>query len=313
MNSEYLNKVTMGDSEELLEKLESNSIDIVITDPPYFLDKLDNEWNLNEVNSTENQKTITSMPSGMKFNKNKGVELYEWYSLISKKVFRVLKPGGFFFTFSSPRLYHRMACAVDDSGFEIRDAFIWLYTQNQPKAMSLNHIIDKRKKTKEKKEQLKKELDGWKTPQLKSCYEPIVMGRKPLDKNNLDNMLKHKVGLVNTNITTGDDMFPANVVSTDKIDCDIDRYFLIGKPTKKEKGSYNTHKTVKPISICKHLMKLFMFNKDGVVLDPFLGSGTTAVAAKQLQRDFIGFEINEEYVEISNKRLSKIKEIDLPF
>ena len=60
---------------------------------------------------------------------------------ISKEIFRILKPGGFFFSFASPRLYHRMTCAIDDAGFEIRDSFIWLYTQNQPKAMSLNHFV----------------------------------------------------------------------------------------------------------------------------------------------------------------------------
>lgn len=98
-------------------------------------------------------------------------------------------------------------------------------------------------------------------------------------------------------------MFPANVISTDEIIEEVDRCFLIKKPSKKEKGEFNTHKTVKPIEICKHLINLTLFNNEGIVLDPFIGSGTTAVAAKMLGKNFIGFEINSEYIEIANKRL----------
>ena len=94
---------------------------------------------------------------------------------MAQAVRRVLKPGGFFFSFSSPRRYHRLTCAVEDSGFLIRDTFLWLYLQNQPKAMSLNHFIERMPIPHEAKESLKSRLDGWKTPQIRSCYEPIVV------------------------------------------------------------------------------------------------------------------------------------------
>jgi len=244
----------------------------------------------------------------MKFSREQGVNLYNWYSMIAKEVHRVLKPGGYFFTFSSPRLYHRMASAVDDAGFEIRDAFLWLYTQSQAKAMALNHVIKKRKDlSDEQKEALSNKLDGWKTPQLKSNYEPIVFGRKKTEGNNLDNVLKYEVGLLNTNVTTGDDRFPSNVISTDPISDDIDRAFLISKPSKKEKREYNFHKTVKPIEICVHLIRLSVLSEDAIVLDPFMGSGTTAVATKILGLNYLGFEINKEYIEIANKRLDEVQ------
>ena len=303
MNDRLINIISHGSSEELLKQLEDSSIDVVITDPPYFLDKLDANWDIDIVNSKKNQQVIKSLPAGMRFSREQGVELYKWYYMISIEIYRVLKPGGFFFTFSSPRLYHRVASAVDDAGFEIRDSFIWLYTQNQAKAMSLNHVIKRKNISEEKKQELIKLLNGWKTFQLKSCYEPIVVGQKPVEGSNLENIIKYKVCLGNTNATTGDNMFPANVISTDEIIEEVDRCFLIKKPSKKEKGEFNTHKTVKPIEICKHLINLTLFNNEGIVLDPFIGSGTTAVAAKMLGKNFIGFEINSEYIEIANKRL----------
>jgi len=308
MINNFKNKILEGDALKLFKKIPDNSIDLVLTDPPYFLDKLDSNWDLEEVNSKKNMKVITSLPAGMKFSREQGVNLYNWYSMIAKEVHRVLKPGGYFFTFSSPRLYHRMASAVDDAGFEIRDAFLWLYTQSQAKAMALNHVIKKRKDlSDEQKEALSNKLDGWKTPQLKSNYEPIVFGRKKTEGNNLDNVLKYEVGLLNTNVTTGDDRFPSNVISTDPISDDIDRAFLISKPSKKEKREYNFHKTVKPIEICVHLIRLSVLSEDAIVLDPFMGSGTTAVATKILGLNYLGFEINKEYIEIANKRLDEVQ------
>ncbi len=217
-------------------EIEDDSIDLVLTDPPYFLDKLDNNWNYEKVGKTNNQHTVTSLPAGMKFDRQQGKNFYEWYLLVSKEIFRVLKPGGFFFSFSSPRLYHRMASAVDDAGFELRDVFIWLYTQNQMKAMGLSHFIDKMGVDLQKKTEIKNKLSGWKTPQIKSCFEPIAMGQKPTSGTYLENMLENEVGLLNANLRIGDEMYPANVVSTENISEQIDKAFLVSKPDKKEKG-----------------------------------------------------------------------------
>ncbi|MFW6389852.1 MAG: DNA methyltransferase [Halanaerobiales bacterium] len=190
-NEDFLNKIIHGDSMKLLDKLEENSIDVVLTDPPYFLDKMDNNWDDDTVSSTDNHYAVKSLPAGMKFDRKHGIKFYEWYFEIAKKIKKILKPGGFFFSFSSPRLYHRMGCAVDDAKLLIRDCFIWLYSMNQPKAMSLNHFIDKMEVEEEVKEKIKDELDGWKTPKVKSCFEPILMAQKKQDKTYLNNILKH--------------------------------------------------------------------------------------------------------------------------
>ncbi len=88
----------------------------------------------------------------------------------------------------------------------------------------------------------------------------------------------------------------------------IDKAFLLPKPTKKEKGDYNDHKTVKPLAICEYLIKLSAFSKNAVILDPFVGSGTTAVAARTLGKNYIGVDSNEKYVKIAEKRLKEIDE-----
>ena len=310
-NKKFINKIVCGDTMNILPQIENSSIDVVLTDPPYFLDKLDNNWNYEKVSNQDNQHVIKSLPSGMKFDREQGKRFYNWYLEVSKEIFRVLKPGGFFFSFSSPRLYHRMASAIDDAGFEIRDAFMWLYTQNQAKAMGLDHFIEKINTDKEAKEKIKEKLNGWKTPQIKSCFEPIAMAQKPTKQTYLNNILKYDVGLLNTNIKIGNDMYPANVFTVDSINELIDKAFLLSKPTKKEKGDYNDHKTVKPLAICEYLINLSAFSKTAVILDPFVGSGTTAVAAKKLQRNYIGIDSNEKYVKIAKRRLAEIdKEIE---
>ena len=304
--NDFVDKIIHGDSLEVLQRIPANSIDMALTDPPYFLDKLDNGWNLEKVHDKRNQQVVTSLPAGMKFDSQQGKNFYRWYKEVSLQVFRVLKPGGFFFSFSSPRLYHRMCSAIDDSGFEIRDGFIWLYTQNQPKAMSLNHFIDRMDISNDEKENLKEKLKGWKTPQLKSCYEPISMAQKPTDGTFLQNILENKVGLFNTSVSIGNNMFPSNVFAVDPMGDLIDRFFLIPKPSAKEKGQSNNHLTVKPLAVCEYLISLAAFSPEAIVLDPFVGSGTTAVAAKGLGYHFIGIDINDGYVGIAEERLSKI-------
>jgi len=313
-NNRLINKILLGHAEKILMQIENDSIDLILTDPPYFLDKMDNNWDPRTISTiTDYCHVVKSLPPGMKFDREQGKKFYKWYFRISKELYRILKPGGFFFSFSSPRLYHRMACAIDDAGFLIRDCFIWLYTQNQPKAMSVNHFIDRLNYDKKSKIKLKKVLKGWKTPQIKSCFEPIVMAQKKQEKTFLNNMQKYKVGLLNTNIKIGKNlnMFPSNVMTLDENNDILSRCFLLPKPGKEERGVFNNHKTVKPLAICEYIIKLTTFSKNSIVLDPFVGSGTIVVAAKKLNRKFIGIDINKEYVEITYKRLKEFKKVGL--
>lgn len=304
---DLINKVTLGDCVNIMKNMPSNSIDMVCTDPPYFLDGLGDDWNKQSLDNKGSSSLVGNLPKGMKFDRNQSKKFNEFYSKVSHEVFRVLKPGGAFLSFSSPRLYHSMAWAIEEAGFEIRDMLGWIYTQSQVKAFSQDHIIEKDSgKTAEQKAALKELCKDWKTPQLKPAIEPICFAVKPIEGRYIDNFQKYGVGLMNTSAETkvGEGYFPSNIVVTEDVGQSLDKVFLVAKPTKIEKGSYNTHLSVKPVSLISHLIKLF--TKEGAtVLDPFMGSGTTAVACVQAKRSYIGFDINAEYIKITERRVKE--------
>jgi site-specific DNA-methyltransferase (adenine-specific) len=287
-----------------LEKLEDNSIDCVITDPPYFIDKLDNKWSSNEIKNDTKNSHIKHLPKGMKFDKMQVKNLYEYYLELSRLLFRKMKPGAYFLSFSSPRLYHAIAMSCEIAGFEVRDMINWVYTQSMPKGMSVSHIIEKMDLTQEEKRQLIEEYKDFKTPQIRSCFEPICVAMKPIGKLTfIQNELQFKTGLLDFSQKVGIecDRVPANIITTEEY-CDAyDKNFLVSKPGKNEKGENNTHITVKPVSLMEHLVQLFS-KKDALVVDPFLGSGTTALACKNTGRRCLGVELNREYYEICLQR-----------
>jgi len=300
------NKIIILNADCMIElnKLQDNSIDCVITDPPYFIDKLDNNWSSTEVNSDVKNSHITHLPKGMKFDKSQVKNLYDYYLELSKLLFKKMKPGAYFLSFSSPRLYHAIAMSCEIAGFEIRDMINWTYTQSMPKGMSVSHIIEKMKITEEEKNKLIDEYKNYKTPQIRSCFEPICVAMKPLGKFTfIQNELKFKTGLLDFSQKVGIDnnRVPANIITTEEYNESYDKNFLVSKPSKSEKGESNTHITVKPLALIEHLIKLFS-KKGSLVVDPFLGSGTTALACKNTERKFFGTELNSEYYDICLNR-----------
>jgi len=289
MNHRY----ELGNCLELLKTIPNNTIDMCLTDPPYFLEGLGDQWNVesvSEMTSSRVLSTIKSLPAGMKFDRKQGYDFEQFMRGISDEIFRVLKPGGFYISFSAARLYHRMTVAVEDSGFEIRDMIGWTYS-GQAKAFSQDHIIRKQKNlSEEQKENLIKELNGWKTPQLRPCIEPMCLAQKPTEGKFIDNWIKWGVGLMNTTEKLGDN-FPGNIIP-------------VSKPTKKEKGDFNDHVSVKPMTLIEHLIRLYT-QEGATVLDPFLGSGTTLIAAENTGRNCVGFEVSPQYFEIILKRFSE--------
>jgi site-specific DNA-methyltransferase (adenine-specific) len=292
-----LNQIYVGDALELMDKIDSSSVDLVLTDPPYFLEKLDNNWNLSEVKKVTRGQAIKNLPAGMKFDPEQGRNLQKWYFVVSEKVYRVLKPGGFFLSFSSPRLVHRMSVAVEDAGFHIRDMFIWLYKEGRAKGFSLSHFAKNSGKDLSK---------NWKTPQVRGNYEPIVVAQKPPEGTLLNNFFKYGTGLFDFSAKTEKSYTPSNVLQTEEIE-GVPPIFLVSKPSKDERID-NDHPTVKPVELLRHLIRLTT-QEGAVVLDPFVGSGSTAVAAILENRSFIGFEINEYYAKIAHTRIEKVIQI----
>ncbi len=288
-----------------LKTIPDNSLDLVITDPPYFIDNLGDDWNETKITNRETNSHIKHLPKGMKFSKKQGQDLYNFYLEVSKLIYMKLKPGAFFLSFICPRLYHKIACAIDDAGFDIRDQINWIYPVNIPKGMSITHIINKLKISNEEKEKLIEKYKGYKTPMLKSNFEPIVIAIKPLNKTYLNNELVYNTGLIDFNIKVGidNDKVISNIITLEEFETTFDRNFLVNKPNKKEKGDFNFHISVKPVILLEHLIKIFS-KKDSVILDPFAGSGSTGVACKNTERRCILIEKNVNYIEIIKKRLN---------
>jgi site-specific DNA-methyltransferase (adenine-specific) len=300
-------QIIHNDCMKELEKMPDNSIDCVITDPPYFIDKLDTKWSPTEIKEDVKNSHIKHLPKGMKFDKNQVKELYDYYLKLSTLLFQKMKPGAYFLSFSSPRLYHAIAMSCEIAGFEIRDMINWNYTQSMPKGMSMNHIIQKMNISEEEKTRLCEEYAEFKTPQIRSCFEPICVSMKPIGKLTfIKNELQFKTGLLDFSQKVGSDgdRVPANIITTEEYNESYDKNFLVSKPGKKEKGEHNTHITVKPVALMEHLVQLFS-KKNALVVDPFLGSGTTALACKNTGRRCIGIELNKEYYDISIARCNE--------
>lgn len=109
-----------------------------------------------------------------------------------------------------------------------------------------------------------------------------------------------------------DGRWPSNVLFLDPLFADYNKFFMIPKPVASEKGEDNTHFSVKPVKLMERLIQLFtpkpsVVKEDVLILDPFAGSGTTAIACKNLRRKFIGFERDDKYFEIAKNRISNHK------
>ena len=145
-------KVLSGDCREVMAELEAESVDAIVTDPPYELGFMGKAWDA----------------SGVAFDPE------TW-----RHALRVLKPGGHLLAFSGSRTYHRMACAIEDAGFEIRDQIMWVYGSGFPKSHNLEG-----------------EWSGWGTA-LKPAHEPIVVARKPFKGTVAANVMAHGTGALN--------------------------------------------------------------------------------------------------------------------
>ncbi|WWE76411.1 site-specific DNA-methyltransferase [Burkholderia gladioli] len=142
----------LGDCRDVLKTIADASIDAIVTDPPYELGFMGRDWDRSGVAN----------------------DVAVWVECL-----RVLKPGGHLLAFSGARTYHRMACAIEDAGFELRDQIMWIYGSGFPKSKNLDGA-----------------WAGWGTA-LKPAHEPICVARKPLQGTVARNVLVHGTGALN--------------------------------------------------------------------------------------------------------------------
>ena len=288
-----MHDLLVGDCREILKDMPSKSVDMILTDPPYFLDGFDNKWSKGKQKANTQKGIVGGLPVGMKFSKNQGKQLQNFMSPIAEELHRVLKPGGFCLVFSFPRLVHRMGVAFEDASFEIRDLYAWEFSnKSQTKAFSHNHFVKNKKNlSEEEKEEILASLVDRKTPQFGPRFESIICAKKENEGTFVDNWIKYKLGFIDVSVSK--DMFGTSPSTLIKVN-------------KEDKPAFNYHLTTKPVQLCKYFIETFTCPGQ-VVLDPFVGSGTTSVAAKLSNRSSIGIDIFQEYIDICNTRLEQIK------
>lgn len=375
-----------GNCIEVLKTLPENSVDSIVTDPPYGLEFMGNDWDA-PWKSSEVVKVTDKSTNGIFHDKgfNHGIrfsrglvemqEFQKWSTGWAKEIFRVIKPGGYILVFGGSRTYHRMACAIEEAEFEIRDQIMWVYGSGFPKSMNISLSM-------EKKGIDSSQWEGWGTA-LKPAHEPIVLARKPLDGTVIDNIAAWGVGGINIDgsrvpseaitinkleewsgfgqkiepdyksETNTKGRWPANFIhdGSDEVtelfpnskggaypakrgqavattfasgqeteggframgdDGSASRFFYCAKANTKDRNlgldekEKNTHPTVKPTELMRYLIRLVTPPK-GVVLDPFMGSGSTGKAAVLDDFSFIGIEQNADYIEIAKKRIGAVE------
>jgi site-specific DNA-methyltransferase (adenine-specific) len=358
-------RILEGDNRDVLKTIADNTIDAIVTDPPYGIDFLGKDWDAN----------------------TGALETYQ-------ECLRVLKPGGYILAFSAARTYHHLAVTVETAGFEIRDQIMWIYGSGFPKSQDIGRQLHKKHKGKPDKQrfdpsimikvdcdqyrhptngklyralpdingdrlavshegtkygtvyeeviEVDSEWSGWGTS-LKPAHEPIVLARKPTKLSFAKNVETWGTGALNINATrignfiptqpsTGTNVihrelegsdesnaidgipntvgrFPSNVIG--EFPDDIQKYFYCPKVSRKERHvgfdsadtTGNNHPTVKPIALMEYLIKL-VTPAGGLVLDPFNGSGSTGMAAVELGCEYIGIELDPNYVKIAETRIS---------
>jgi DNA modification methylase len=294
LNNEFINKVINADCREIIPSLDNNSIDLFLSDIPYGIN-LD-EWDV--LHNNTNSALLGSSPaqlgkSGFKrrgkpingwneADKNIGKEYYEWCLTWTKLLFPKMKEGSSVFIFGARRTIHQAILAMEDGGFLLRDLLIWNKKNAHHRAQKISITLERRG--------LKDEAEkwaGWRLGNLAPITEPIAWFFKPYKKTITDNLLKNNLGAMNIEGTKKYVQDHTNLLD-----------FSFGK------NEQRYHEAQKPISINEFLIELTTIEGQ-TVLDSFVGSGTTAVAAKNTKRNFIAIEANKQYADIARKRLEE--------
>jgi len=294
------NKIICGDCTTELKKLPLNSIDVCITDPPYNYEFIGHKWNVEEIQRrterVKNSKTLvkhipygSGLAGGVRNNRwyernAQNVKDYrEWCSTWGKEVFRVLKPGAYVLVFNSTRTIAHVQVALENAGFYARDIIVWRKNSGIPKGLNFSGKLKKEGVEGDEK------WKGWHSC-LRNEWEAIALLQKPLINNYPETVKKFDIGLLHTQ--NGNGGFQSNIIEN------------VSNKDKKE--NFNIHCTVKPVKLIGRLIDLVLpLDQSKIVLDPFLGSGTTAIAALDKGVSYLGIEINEDYCRIAQKRIDR--------
>jgi site-specific DNA-methyltransferase (adenine-specific) len=313
-----------GDCLEVLGSLEPESVDAILTDPPYGIGFQHERWDSVAI------REAAARAGHDRLSPNEAFEA--WCLMLATECRRVMKPGAFLAAFGSPRTYHRLVCGIEDAGLEVRDTLMWLYAEGMSKS---------------------RHYPGGRATTLKPAFEPIVLARRELDGTTEETIARHGTGALNAEACKVEGRHPANVILGHDPGCGErrcapgcpvaaadacaeegrsrlapSRFLYCPKASRKERDAgcerlprrtldlfpnakgdkaapeaRNPHPTVKPLELMRWLVRL-LCPPGGLVLDPTAGSGTTGAAAALEGRRFLGIELEPAYVEIAAARIA---------
>ena len=291
---DLLDKIHHSDCVELIERLPDESVHSVVTDIPYGI-SLD-DWDV--LHSNTNSALLGQSPAqiGKSAFKRRGKpirgwssadkkipkEYQEWCSTWAKPLFQKVKKGGSVFIFGARRTIHRALIALEDEGFLVKDILAWEKPSAHHRAQRISIVLNRRGL-----ESAAEDWEGWRLGNLAPIWEPVAWLFKPYDHTVTDNVLEHDLGAVNMEVIRRNGDSPTN---------------LLRASLEEER----LHEAQKPVDLVRQLIELTT-RKGHVVLDPFCGSGTTAIAAIRSGRNFVCGDSKPEYVELSRNRIDKEK------
>lgn len=277
-------RIYHADCLQILPKLKEQSVDALISDIPYGINYA--EWdvivpNTNSAllgNSPAQQqsklfKTRGKPLNGWSANDLDATAYQEWATQFLTESFRLLKPGSPLLILCGRRMLHHLIIGAEKSGFIYKDTITWNKQSAPFRAQRIQQVLSKRKSTVKGK--------NWRLGNLAPVCEPIVYLFKP-----------YKIG------TTLTDCFIQDRLGCFNADVLTSNYLEISGRIK-----HRQHDTEKPLELMLTLVNLVTM-KNHVILDPFMGSGSTGLACTQSGRRFIGIEQNEGYFQIARQRLS---------
>ncbi|MBQ7585608.1 MAG: site-specific DNA-methyltransferase [Desulfovibrionaceae bacterium] len=291
-----LNTIYHGDARSILPQIMAESIDHVISDIPYGISHTSWDVMHNNTNSAllgaspaQNKAGAIFKTRGKPLNgwseadKKIPLEYYEWCRTWTCSLYTLTKPGSSILIFAGRRLAHRAICAFEDTGFIFKDMLAWHKEKAIYRAQHLSKVYERRKDLKNAQK-----WDGWKIGNLRPLFEPILWFMKPykIGGTLADNIINYGLGAYNENIIEKYGQTASN-----------DLYF------ESKKEDTGLHPTQKPLQLIKYLIEL-VSQKKQIILDPFAGSGTTLLACKQLERNYIGIEQDKNFFSLAQKRLA---------
>lgn len=304
-----IDKIICGDSIELIKSIDNEYVHAIISDIPYGICYED--WDIlhNNSNSALGGTSNAQLEMGSLFkrrgkplngwsesDKKIPLEYQEWCSKWASEWLRVLKSGGSCFIFAGRRYAHRCIVALEDAGFTFKDMLAWEKNFAAAKAQRLSSIYERRND-----DENEQKWKGWRVANLRPIFEPILWFQKPykIGGTIADNVINNEVGAWNEeaikkyNLNYRNNNFYDNIIKVETF-----------------KSDFGNHVNQKPLKLMEFLISL-VTKENAIILDPFCGSGTTCIAAKNINRHYIGIEIDSYNVEISNKRLLESMQLDL--